>query len=88
MMTMSENDHQPKPDVPEPWRPRYGIGALLMVMLVFSVTGAAGYYLVQSLGEKDRSAHLTFILFTLAAPILLMVVVSVIRRIVVWLNRH
>ncbi|MBC8868560.1 MAG: hypothetical protein H8E44_04045 [Planctomycetes bacterium] len=85
---MSENDHQPKPDVPEPWRPRFGVGALLMVMLVCSVTGAAGFYLVRSLEEKDRTAHLTFILFTLAAPILLMVVVSAIRRIVVWLSRR
>jgi hypothetical protein len=85
---MSENDRQPKPNVPEPWRPRFGIGALLLVMLVFSVTGASAYYLVQSLGERDRSAHLTFILFTLAAPILLLVVVSFIRRIVVWLSRR
>ncbi len=85
---MSEHDHQPERNVPEPWRPRFGIGALLMVMLVFSVTGAAGYYLVRSLGQRDRSAHLTFILFTLAAPILLLVVVSVIRRIVVWLSRR
>ena len=85
---MPENDHQPKRDVPEPWRPRFGISSLLMVMLVFSVTGAAGYYLVRSLGERDRSAHLTFILFTLSAPILLMVVVSLVRRIIVWLNRR
>lgn len=85
---MSENDHQPKPNVPEPWRPRFGIGALLLVMLVFSVTGAAGYYLVQSLGQRERSAHLTFILFTLAAPILLMVIVSFIRRIVLWVSRR
>jgi len=86
---MSENDHQPKPDVPEPWRPRFGVGALLMVMLVCSVTGAAGYYLVRSIeDEKNRTAHLTFILFTLAAPILLMVVVSAIRQIIVWLSRR
>jgi len=85
---MSEKDQQPKPDVPQPWRPRFGIGSLLMVMLVFSVTGAAGFYLVRSLGERDRSAHLTFILFTLAAPILLMVAVSIIRQIVVWLSRR
>lgn len=85
---MSENDHQPNPKVPEPWRPRFGIASLLMVMLVFSVTGASGYYLVRSLGERDRSAHLTFILFTLAAPILLMVVVSLVRRIVDWFNHR
>lgn len=85
---MSEKDHQPTPNVPEPWRPRFGIGALLMVTFVFSVMGAAGFYFVRSLGESGRSAHLTFILFTLAAPILLMVVVSVIRRIAVWLTRR
>jgi len=85
---MTEDEHQPDPDVPQPWRPRYGIGGLLMVMLVFSVMAAAGSYMVRGLKEEGRSAHLVFILFTLAAPMLLMVVVSVIRHIVAWLNRH
>ena len=85
---MTDNEHQPNPDVPRPWRPRYGIGGLLLAMLVFSVMAAAGSYMVRSLREEGRSAHLAFILFTLASPMLLLVVVSVVRQIIAWLNRR
>jgi hypothetical protein len=61
---------------------------LLMVMLVFCVMAAAGSYLVRSLQPGGRSGRLVFILFTVAAPMLLTVVVSLIWQILAWLNRR
>jgi hypothetical protein len=61
-----------------PWQPRFGIGSLLLVMLVFSVMAAAGSYFARSLDGQTRLRP-TFILFTLVAPVALLVVVSVAR---------
>jgi hypothetical protein len=52
---------------------------MLMVMFVFSVMATAGSYLVRSLSQGGRPAHLVFIMFTLSAPTLMMVVVSIFR---------
>ena len=46
---MSDPDEPNDSDVPEPWRPRFSISTLLMVMSVFCVMAAAGSYLVRSL---------------------------------------
>jgi hypothetical protein len=59
-----------------------------MVMLVCCVMAAAGSYLVRNLQQGGHTGGLVFILFTLAAPMLLMVLVSVIRQVVAWLNRR
>ena len=59
-----------------PWQPRFGILGLLLLMLVVSVMAAGGYYFVQTL-RGSRSYQLAFILFTIASPLLLLVVVSV-----------
>ena len=56
---------------------------MLLTMLVFSVMAAAGSYLVRALREGDRRFHLIFILLTLAAPMFLLVVVSLIRAVVI-----
>jgi hypothetical protein len=48
---------------------------------------AAGSYLVRSLGQAGRFPHLVFILFTLSAPMLLMVAISILRQIFSWLDR-
>jgi hypothetical protein len=84
---MDESDRSPNPEVPRPWQPRFSIFTLLMLMLVCSVMAAAGSYLVRSLNQVGRSAHLVFILFTLSAPMLLMVAVSILRQVLRWLNR-
>jgi hypothetical protein len=52
---------------------------MLLTMVVFAVMAAAGSYLVRALRDNDRRFHLVFILVTLAAPMLLMVLVSLIR---------
>lgn len=61
---------------PRPWQPRFGIGTLLLITLIVSVVGAAASYFVRAL-HGGRSAQLAFILFTIAAPLLLVVIVSV-----------
>jgi hypothetical protein len=61
---------------------------MLMVMLVLSVMAAAGSYLMRSLRHEGHYAQLVFILFTLSAPMLLLVVVSLLRAVWGWLNRR
>ena len=76
------------PQVPRAWRPRFGLGTLLLAMLVVSVVAAAGSYMVRAFATgTGRSAQLTFMLFTLAAPMLLMVVVSVAYQVFLWMER-
>ena len=81
---MSDPAASPAPNHPKPWQPRFGIGALLLVMLVFCVLAAGAGYLVQGLRSdagvgSGRPAVMVFLLFTLAGPMLLMVVVSIVR---------
>lgn len=71
------NDQEHDPISPS-WRPRFGIGGLLLVTFVFSVMGSAGYYFVQAI-RGGRSAQFGFILFTLASPLLLVVLVSLLK---------
>lgn len=85
---MTESNQTPNSDGPRPWQPRFSIRTLLMVMMVCSVMAAAGSYLVRSLDQAGRFSHLVFILFTLSAPMLLMVVISVLRQVFAWLNRR
>jgi len=75
---MSSDPSEPHPRVPRPWQPRFGIGTLLLLMLVVSVMAAAGSYLVRAL-QGGRAFQLAFILFTLAAPLLLVVIVSLLQ---------
>ena len=85
---MTETDKPRNSEPPQRRRPQFGIGGLLMLMLVCSVTAAAGSYLVRSLQRPAGSSHLIFILFTLLAPVVLMIVVSLIRSITLWVSRR
>ena len=66
------------PKVPAAWQPRFGIRGMLLTMIVVSVMGTGGYYLMMSF-QGGRAFQLAFILFTIAAPLLVMVAVSIIR---------
>ena len=61
-----------------PWQPRFSMRAMLLLMLVVSVTAAGASYLVRA-ADAGRASKLAFILITLAAPLLLVVLVSVAR---------
>ena len=77
---MTETDTPTNPEPPRRRRPQFSIGGLLMLMVVCSVTAAAGSYLVRSLQRPAGSSRLIFILFTLIAPVVLMIVVNLIRQ--------
>ena len=62
------------------------MAGLLMMMFVFSVMAAAGYYFVQYL-RSGRQFQLAFILFTLASPMLLMVLISLMRAFYRWSSK-
>ena len=78
----------PPPEVSPPWQPRFTIGTLLLVMVVFSVMAAAGSYLMRSLQQGTHSSQLIFVLFTVASPVLLVVVVSLLWKITAWFSRR
>ena len=64
-----------------PWQPRFGIGGLMLLMFVVCVMASAGYYGLRAIQavEGGRGHQLTFLSFTFAAPVLLMIVVSLLR---------
>ena len=66
------------------WQPRFGTGSLLLVMFIFSAMGSATFYLARGL-EGSHAFQLAFILFTLASPVLLVVVVSLLRQFYDWI---
>jgi len=81
-------------------RAQFGLAGLLMLMFIASAMGAAGFYLVQSLsaesfgfgeytsGKPETSGKFVFILITLAGPMLLMVLISLIAGVIVWIRRR
>ena len=69
-------------------RGQFGVAGLLLFTAVCSVTAAAGYYFVRSVQKPGGANHLIFILFTLVAPIVLMIAVSLFRQLAGWLNRR
>lgn len=66
---------------------RFTLTAMFAVMLVASVMAAAGFYLARGI-ETGRQRQFAFVMFTLAAPVLLIVVVSSLLKIVYWINRR
>ena len=78
----------PRSEVPRPWQPRFTIGTMLLVMVVFSVMAAAGSYLMRSLQQGTHGSQLIFVLFTVASPVLLVVVVSLLWKITAWFSRR
>ena len=84
---MTETDTLSNPE-PRRRRPQFSLGGLLMLMLVCSVTAAAGSYLVRSLQRPAGSSRLVFVLFTLVSPVVLMIAVHLILQATRWLNRR
>ena len=73
------HDHQAAVDDPPPSRwPQFGLGTLMLIMLVCAVTAAAGSYVVRAL-SAGTSAKAFFVIFTLVMPVLLVVALNVAR---------
>jgi hypothetical protein len=70
--------------------PQFDLSALLMLLLVVGVAAGIAFYMVQGQFAANAgvrlNSHFLFILLTLSAPMLLMVVVSLIRGVVDWLG--
>lgn len=76
------------------WQPRFGLGAMLLVMLVCGVMSSAGYYLVRGNiarpgpeGGANR-LQLVFLLITLASPLLLAAAISIALQLSRLFNRR
>ncbi len=82
---MNSPTKPPVPPAASGPRPRYGLLSLLLVMFVFCMMGAAGRYLMLALRE-GTSPKAVFVIFTLAAPMLLVVVLNIIRLLVRWIG--
>jgi hypothetical protein len=74
--------NEPDPTrVPRPWQPRYGLGLLFLVTVVVCVAAAGASYVV-------RGTRFHFLLFVLAAPLILTVGMSSFLLVLKWLNRR
>ena len=68
------------------WRPRFGLGTLILVMSVASVMGAAAHYFARSL--HDGAHRLIAMLITFSAPLVLLVLVSFLQELYAWSIRR
>jgi hypothetical protein len=68
------------------WQPRFGLGSLLLIMIVVGAMAASGNYFLRGI-RGGRGAQVSFVLFTLAAPLLLVMLVSGVRALVAWWQR-
>ncbi len=79
---MTTSPLTPLPSRP-PWRPRFGLAEMMLAMMIFSVMGAAGSYLRGAI--KQGQGRAVFVIFTLAAPIALVLVLSFYKALRRWL---
>lgn len=61
-----------------PWQPQFTLKSMFLIMFVLCCVASGGHYLVKAL-RGGTSWRLVFILFTLASPMLVMVVLSLVR---------
>ena len=83
---MNQPNDQPPNDIPRPWQPRFGLLTLMLVMLVCCMMSAAASYRYS--GQITAiSPQVVFVFFTLMAPMLLVVAISIVRQVGMLLNR-
>lgn len=80
LKSVNANHPPARSEPPRRRRLQFSIAGLLMLMVVGSVMAAAGSYLVRSLQRPAGINRLVFVLFTLLAPVALLIAVSLIRR--------
>jgi hypothetical protein len=66
---------------------RFGLATMMLVMLVFGVMAAAASYLLRAT-RAGVPTSAVFVIFTIAAPVLLVVLMSVFSGAMKWLDRH
>ena len=77
------------------WQPRFGLGTMMLVMLVCGIMSSAGYYLVRGAmarpgdgGASGSQSQLVFILITLASPLLVAAGISMALQITRYVSRR
>ena len=65
---------------------RFSLKSMMLLMLVCSVTAAGGYYMMEA-NRKGASTRSIFVIFTLAAPVVLLMTMSLFRFLQIQLNR-
>ncbi len=72
---------------PSAWQPRFGLGSLMLVLLVCCMVAAAARFLVQAL-VIGTSVRAVFVIVVLVLPVLLLMVVNGLRSTILWLQRR
>ena len=86
-MERSPIDEVAGANAPTPSRwPQFGLGTLMLIMLVCAMTAAAGSYVVRAM-SAGTSAKAFFVIFTLVMPVLLVVALNVTRLLFAMLDR-
>lgn len=67
-----------------PWLPRFGIAEMMLAMMILCVMAAAGSYM--STAIRDGRGRAIFVIFTLASPIALVLVLSAYLGLKRWLK--
>ena len=74
-------------DSSAPWRIRFGMRGLLMLMLFCSVLFAGFGYLLHAVRGGGRGFQLAFVLFTLVGPMALLILFRIIAWLLQWTHR-
>ena len=78
------NAPEPTKSSNQPWLPQFGIAEMMLAMLVLSVMAAAGSYL--KLAIDNNGGQPIFVIFKLASPIALVLVLSAYLALKRWLR--
>ena len=81
------DDDSTSPASPDPagqspgaWRPRFGIGAMMLLTFICAAMSAMGYYALNPSANGLFGNRFAFIFVTLAAPMLLLSLLSIGRE--------
>ena len=77
---------EPKSDKSPPWQPRFGLATLLIVMLICCIMAATAYYFVRAV-RGGTGLHTMSVTIAMAAPVLLVVLFSLLKALIDWIRR-
>jgi hypothetical protein len=90
----ARREEPPEPPARQRWQPRFGLGTMMLVMLVCGMMSSAGYYLVRGNmtqtgeGGGGSQLQLVFILITLASPLLVAAGISLVLQATRYIARR
>jgi hypothetical protein len=83
-MAPLDSAHEADPQPRQPFLPRFGIAEMMLTVMILCVMGAAGGYLRGAI--QNNNGRAVFVIFTLAAPIALVLVLSTYLGLKRWLR--